>query len=345
MNYGLAQMNKGNYPVAEDYFLRGLKLLPQYSYLYANMGVLKSAEKKYDEAERYFKSAVLYGQGIPVIYYFYAKFLHQQGREQEALSYVKQAIQMSPAEVYSRYLAMEIYQTMEDFPDMAAMARETLTYVPGDTYVQVLLTAATNAKTKLQLAIDDATQHPTPEKYLSLSLLYFNKKDYAHTVEACKEAIKLNPNYAAAYNNMGSAYNNMGEWKDAEEALKQALKLQPDFQLARNNYNFAAKQQAITDSMSVVIKKHPTPENYISASIIYYGQGLYIKAVEACKEAIKLNPSYVLAYNNMCASYNNLQLWDDAISAGERAVQLDPNNQLAKNNLAAARQGKAGSNK
>jgi tetratricopeptide (TPR) repeat protein len=345
MNYGLTQMNKGNYATAEDCFTRGLKILPRYSYLYANMAVLKGAEKKYDEAEDYYKKAIFYGQGIPVISYFYARFLHQQGRDNEALPYVKQAIEMSPADVYSRYLAMEIYQAQEDFTDMAEMAKQTLVMLPGDAYAQSFLTASSNTKTKLEKALELVRQNPTADNYVNLSLIYFDKKQYGQCIEMCKEAIRLNPKYAAAYNNMGTAFNMLGYWDDAKAALKQAMDLQPGFQLAQNNYNVAVKQQAITDSMVSVVTAHPTAENYVSISLIYYRQGLFLKSADANKEAIKINPSFAIAYNNLCAVYNNLQMWDDAITAGEKAVQLDPNSQLYKNNLATSKQGKANSGK
>jgi len=345
MNYGLTLMAKADYAGAEDYFTRGLKLLPMYPYLYSNMGVLKAAEKKDAEADSYFKTSITYGQGIPVMYYFYARFLHQHGRDAEALPYVKQAIQLSPADVSSRYLAMEIYQATDDFADMVAMAKETLNYVPGDKYAEAMLLAALNSKSKIEQAIETTKQNPTPENYLNLSLTYFDKKDFAGCIEACKEAIKLNPKYAAAYNNMGSAYNNMGEWALAAEALKQAIALQPDFVLAQNNYKVAIRQQTLTDSIMEVVHLHPTADNYINLSLFYYGQGLFQKSVDACKEVIKIDPANSTAYNNMCAAYNNLQLWDDAIAAGERAVELAPNSQLAKNNLATAKQGKVNAGK
>ena len=56
--------------------------------------------------------------------------------------------------------------------------------------------------------------------------------------------------------------------------------------------------------------------------------------------AAGLRPDWDLAWNNVCAAYNRLGLWDEAIAAGERAVQLNPNNPLARNNLAEARKQK-----
>jgi len=345
MNYGLVQMKKANYPVAEEYFTRGLKVLPYYSYLYANMAVLKAAEGKTDEAEANFKKSIDYGEGIPGMYYFYAKFLHQQGRDKEALPMVQHAIQLAPADINSRYLAMEVYQSVEDYTDMTDMAKQTLALVPNDSYTQSFLNNASSQKTKLERALDAVKQNPTVENYLSLSLAYYDKKQYAECIEMAKQALAINPKYALAYNNIGSAYNVLGEWDAAKVALAQALKLQPGYQLAQNNYNYAYRQLVITDSMKAVIIAHPNPENYVTLSLIYYRQGLYLKCVEANKEAIKLKPNYAIAYNNMCAAYNNLQMWDEAIVSGEKAVQLDPASQLNKNNLATAKQGKANSSK
>ena len=76
---------------------------------------------------------------------------------------------------------------------------------------------------------------------------------------------------------------------------------------------------------------------------MYYRQNLFMRSVDACKAALKLNPKFALAYNNMCAAYNMLGMWNEALTAGELAMRLDPNNQLIKNNLEEARKGKANS--
>ena len=41
MNYGVIQMGKGNYRVADAYFERALPLMPHYAYLHVNLGVLE----------------------------------------------------------------------------------------------------------------------------------------------------------------------------------------------------------------------------------------------------------------------------------------------------------------
>jgi Tfp pilus assembly protein PilF len=55
MNYGVIQMGKRNYQVADEYFQRALTFTPQYAYLHVNLGVLKAAQGQPREAERYFR--------------------------------------------------------------------------------------------------------------------------------------------------------------------------------------------------------------------------------------------------------------------------------------------------
>ncbi len=324
MNYGLTQMSKGNYPVAEEYYLKTIKLLPQYPYIYVNMGILYSYEKKNDLAENYFKQAISIGYNIPAICYFYAKYLHTTGRDDKALEILKQALSLSPADIDSRYLVMQIYQEQQDWPNLIATANETLTMLPGDKTSMDYLASASGKKGKLEEALDNVKQNPTQNNYISLSLVYYNLKDYQKCIDACNEALKIDPKNKLAYNNLGSAYNVMGEWILAEKAFKQALDIDPGFQLAKNNLAFAVSQLSKTDSLISSVKKAPTPENYINLSLYYYRLGQYQKSIDACKEIIKTNPAYVLAYNKMCAAYNILQQWDNAIAAGEKAVAIRP---------------------
>jgi len=343
MNYGLSLMSSGDLADAEKQYRKALQLIPQYPYVYENMAILKAVQKQNDTAEAYFKKALDYGEGIPVLYYYYAKYLHEQNRNAEAEVLLKQAIAFSPADADSRYLLMEIYQDEENWPALIALANRTLLLLPGDAVTKTYLANSIGKKTKLEQAIDLVKDKPTPDSYLSLSLIYYNLKQYDKCIEACNEALKINPDYYLAYNNIGSAYNMMGDWKKATDAFTKALSIKPDFALAKNNYLFSMRQMAITDSMQNVVLKAPIPGNYLNLSLMYYKQSLFLKSIDACKAAIKLDPKFALAYNNMCAAYNELGMWNDAVNAGERAMRLEPNNQLIKNNLAEARKGKANS--
>ena len=84
-----------------------------------------------------------------------------------------------------------------------------------------------------------------------------------------------------------------------------------------------------------------TAGEYIDLSLQHYNQGEWGKCIEACINALNLDPSSAIAYNNICAAHLQLQDYDKSISACEKALALDPDHQLARNNLNAAKRGKA----
>ncbi len=142
MNYGRTQLINGNYAAAEEYLLRAAKMAPCYSYVYANLGVLKEREHQDTLAENYFQRAMLYGSNIPVILYTYAVFLHSKGDNGKAIELLRKCINTSPADINSRRLAMRIYLSQKDWIHLGKLAQETLVLLPGDSEAEQDLAAA-----------------------------------------------------------------------------------------------------------------------------------------------------------------------------------------------------------
>jgi hypothetical protein len=104
MNYGVIQMDKGNLPLAGEYFERALRYIPDYSYLHVNIAILKTALGQRTEADRQFREALRDDPGNPVAYTYYARWLKSQGRTEEARLYATRAVELSPADVDARLL-------------------------------------------------------------------------------------------------------------------------------------------------------------------------------------------------------------------------------------------------
>lgn len=86
-------------------------------------------------------------------------------------------------------------------------------------------------------------QNASPENYLNLSLAYSKARRFQESLDAAKNAVRLRPNYAEAFNNEAAAYEDLHQWDDAIAAAREALRLKPDFTLARNNLIYAASQK------------------------------------------------------------------------------------------------------
>ena len=76
------------------------------------------------------------------------------------------------------------------------------------------------------------------------SLAFFRLGKYEDCVRTAETVARLRPTSTAAWNNMGACYNGMKAWAKAIPALEQAVRLQPDFQLAKNNLTWARKELA-----------------------------------------------------------------------------------------------------
>ncbi|MBA7579907.1 tetratricopeptide repeat protein [Candidatus Atribacteria bacterium 1244-E10-H5-B2] len=64
---------------------------------------------------------------------------------------------------------------------------------------------------------------------------------------------------------------------------------------------------------------------YFKIGFCYEILGVYTKAIEAYKQAIRINPDYVDAYNNLGNSFDELGYYTKAIEAYKQAIHINPN--------------------
>lgn len=213
MNYGLSQMNQGNYARAMKYYQKALQTsYRNHPYLYVNMANAQYKLGNIGKVEALYKTAIEKGPGYPDCHYFYARWLLENDRVAEAAHHAKEAVRLSPSHEYANAM-------------LAAIA-------PA-------------ADSALQQAEQRAQLEPTPENYLMLSLLRYRNDDFEGCIAACHLALALRPAYADAWNNICSAYNAMGQWQKGIAACQKALELEPDYELASNNLKWARQNVAV----------------------------------------------------------------------------------------------------
>ncbi|MDA9563811.1 tetratricopeptide repeat protein [Flavobacteriales bacterium] len=65
----------------------------------------------------------------------------------------------------------------------------------------------------------------------------------------------------------------------------------------------------------------------------HYQSKNYKKSIELTKKSLALDPTNATAFNNLCAAYNELGMWEQAIEACEHALEINSEMKIAKNNL------------
>jgi tetratricopeptide (TPR) repeat protein len=245
MNYGLSQMAAGRYTVALDYFNRALVFNPNYSVLETNLGIVNGALHNDAEAERNFLRAIELEPSDAGAKMYYARWLDTNRRVPEAITNLIAAIAQKPDYLDARHLLMQIYADLGDRDKLRTQATETLAIFPSDAVARDWLAKAATVVATTQAS----TAGPTAEGYLNQSLVLYQAGKYAESITAAREALKIRPGYAAAWNNITASYNAVYDWDNAIAAGEKAVSLDPANQLARNNLEWAKNHKAMAASV------------------------------------------------------------------------------------------------
>src|SRR5262245_16143832 len=109
MNYGLSQMEKGDYRKALDYFERAAIYSPAYAFLQVNLGIANGGLNQDAAAEQHFQQAIALAPNLAESHYFYGRWLRQKNRLIGAIAESELAVQVNADYLPARYLVMQIY--------------------------------------------------------------------------------------------------------------------------------------------------------------------------------------------------------------------------------------------
>jgi tetratricopeptide (TPR) repeat protein len=216
MNYGNTLLALGKFQDAEKTYTHAVKLAPTYSHLQINLGIVNELLNKKEIAESFFKKALELDKGNPDGYSFYARFLMRNKKIREARVLINNGLKISP-----HHSGLNVAKRELDVLEKNPNAYEDK---------------------KIETAIHKVNKHPSADNYLDLSLEYYNAKKYQDCIKACEEALKINPHYALAYNNICSAYNELKQWENAIVAGTKGLAIDPNNQLLKGNLNVALEE-------------------------------------------------------------------------------------------------------
>ena len=143
------------------------------------------------------------------------------------------------------------------------------------------------------------------------------QRGYDKAVRHYTEAIELNPEYAAAYNNRGAAYADKGEMDKAIQDYNTAIELNPEDAAAYNNRGAAyadkgEMDKAIQDYNTAIELNPEDVEAYNNRGNAYTDKGEMDRAIQDFNVAIDLNPELAGAYYNRGRMWLHLKEWQNA---------------------------------
>ncbi len=115
---------------------------------------------------------------------------------------------------------------------------------------------------------------------------------------------------------------NNPDLKDGESASTTSPASNPELDAAKDNALF-----------------NPSFVSYLNLGTAYYKTGQQQNCITMTLKALEYPATpdkQAIAYNNLCSAYNVLKMPDEAIKACEEALKLQPDFERAKNNLKSA---------
>ena len=143
-------------------------------------------------------------------------------------------------------------------------------------------------------------------------------------------APEKNPNSLSSYRALGMIYESQQKYDQAKEHYQKALKINPKFHPAANNlaYLHAEKGENLDEDLSLAqsAKEQVQDDPHISDTLgwVYYKKNIYSRAVTHLQEAIEELPNNAVVHYHLGMAFS--KSGDKAMAKKElkRALQLNP---------------------
>jgi tetratricopeptide (TPR) repeat protein len=158
-------------------------------------------------------------------------------------------------------------------------------------------------------------------KAYSLGEKQRNEKGPASGLPYMQNAIKLDPNFAMAYEELGAEYSALGEAERSSEYITRALQLRQHASereklviSARYYRDVTGEVDRAERAYQELIENYPRAvTGYNNIGTMYGREGQYEKAAEWMRKAQKVDPTNAAPYGNLCYYQLALQQFDQAL--------------------------------
>tara|TARA_B100000780_G_scaffold24316_1_gene15477 strand:+ start:673 stop:2637 length:1965 start_codon:yes stop_codon:yes gene_type:complete len=332
LKHGIEAHKSGQIQEAERFYTAILKAQPKHPDANHNMGVLAASVGKLKESLLFFKTALEANPSNSQFWLSYIDTLINLDQIPDAKAVFEQA--------------KETGAKGELFDQMEKRLSELIASPQDPPLDQLQLIIDFYSQRQLHQALSNATgmleSFPkSPVLYNIVGASNAGLMQFDAAVDSYKQALKIKPDYAEVYNNMGIVLKDKGDLEIALDSYKQALRIKPYYAEVYNNMGIALKDkgdlEAAIDSFNQALKIKPDyAEAYYNTGITLKDKGDLEAAIDSFNQALKIKPDYAEVYNNMGIALKEKGDLEAAIGSFKQALKSKPDFAEVYNNMGIA---------
>jgi tetratricopeptide (TPR) repeat protein len=242
----------------------------------------------------------------------------RQGKLEEALTFIDQALRLEPDYAGAHVNRGNILALQGRFESALEDYGKALRLKPDFAEAYCNRSNALTALGRYEEAVRDCQQAlrlqpKNPSNHNSLGNAYKGLRKLAEAVDCYQQALRINPAYAEACNNLGAVLADLDRLEEAIAFYRDALCLKPDFAEAFRNLAAVLLKRSQWEEAVVllqhVLRLRPNfAEAYDDLGFALGAQGRLEEAAHSYEQAIRLKPDYAPAHGSL--AFNCLQRGD-----------------------------------
>jgi tetratricopeptide (TPR) repeat protein len=172
-------------------------------------------------------------------------------------------------------------------------------------------------------------------------LSFLSKDDCEKALPYFEKAVESDGNYSEAWAQTGFCREKLGRHSEAIEASKKAVTLRPSaesyFNIGLASYYLKNYREAAENYRQAIrLDPYNAADAHYALGLVYRDWGRPEDEIQAYKQAIKLKPDYVSAYERLGSRYLRSKKYPEAIETLKQLMALKPGDANVPNNMGEA---------
>ncbi|MCX6348222.1 MAG: tetratricopeptide repeat protein, partial [Candidatus Aureabacteria bacterium] len=216
-------------------------------------------------------------------------------------------------------------------------------FARGREWGKLALGAASGAALFGLFSLNPTGYRPAPDKWhYDRALAYSDMRDWENAIREYKEAIKNQPQFLRAYNNLGNIYAIRNQYDEAARYYALVIRLDPNLAQVHSNlgnvrYKQGKVEEAIVYFRQALRIRPDLVEAWYNLGVARQKQGRLEEAVDAYRKALIYRPQDTSPLVNLGNLFIRLGRFDEAIISFESALKGNPDFAPARSSLESAR--------